>query len=100
MSSQIVKPLWIVTLPNFWHILTLGRGMLWQEAHVPKVVGSNPSTIYWMDIFSHLFAVKIVMFVEKFENKQKKRPRIAHIFLKKTLGRREPSSPSTQGLHK
>ena len=36
---------------------------LWEEAHVPKVVGSNPSTIYWMDIFSHLFVVKIVMFV-------------------------------------
>ena len=29
----------------------------------PKVVGSNPSTLYWIDIFSHLFAVKIVMFV-------------------------------------
>ena len=28
-----------------------------------KVVGSNPSTIYWMDIFSHLFVVKIVIFV-------------------------------------
>ena len=24
-----------------------------------KVVGSNPGTIYWMDIFSHLFVVKI-----------------------------------------
>ena len=30
----------------------------------PKVVGSNPSTIYlMMDTFSHLFVVKIVMFV-------------------------------------
>ena len=28
-----------------------------------KVVGSNPGTIYWMDIFSHKFVVKIVMFV-------------------------------------
>ena len=31
--------------------------------HFPKVVGSNPGTIYWMDIFSHIFVVKIVMFV-------------------------------------
>ena len=23
----------------------------WEETHVPKVVGSNPSTTYWMDIF-------------------------------------------------
>ena len=27
---------------------------LWEETHVPKVVGSNPSTIYWMDIF-HIY---------------------------------------------
>ena len=25
--------------------------------------GLNPSTVYWMDIFSHLFYVKIVLFV-------------------------------------
>ena len=37
----------------------------------PKVVGSNPTTVYWMDIFSHTFVVKIVMFVRKYENKQK-----------------------------
>ena len=30
------------------------------------VVGSNPGTIYWMDIFSHIFVVKIIMmFFEK-----------------------------------
>ena len=28
-----------------------------------KVMGSNPGTVYWMDIFSHIFCVKIVMFV-------------------------------------
>ena len=32
---------------------------------VPKVVGSNPCTVYWMDIFSHIFVVKIVLFVCK-----------------------------------
>ena len=36
---------------------------LWEETHVTKVVDSNPSAIKWMDIFSHLFAVKMVMFV-------------------------------------
>ena len=24
---------------------------LWEETHILKVVGSNPSTVYWMDIF-------------------------------------------------
>ena len=31
--------------------------------HVRKVMGSNPGAVYWMNIFSHLFVVKIVMFV-------------------------------------
>ena len=48
--------------------------MVMEETHVPKVVGSNPSTVYWMDIFSHLFVVKVVIFVWKDENKMKKRP--------------------------
>ena len=26
---------------------------------------SNPSTVYWMDIFSHLFVLKFVMLFEK-----------------------------------
>ena len=45
---------------------------LWEKTHVPKVVSSNPSTAYWMDIFSQLFDVKIVMCVRKEENKNKK----------------------------
>ena len=28
-----------------------------------KVVSSNPSAGYWMDIFSHLFVIRIAMFV-------------------------------------
>ena len=28
-----------------------------------KVMGSNPSTSCWMDIFSHLFVVKFEMFI-------------------------------------
>ena len=28
-----------------------------------KVVSSNPGPGYWMDIFSHLFVERIVMFV-------------------------------------
>ena len=34
-----------------------------------RVMGSNPSTGCWMDIFSHIFVVKIVMCVSKDENK-------------------------------
>jgi len=37
--------------------------LLWEETDVPKVMGLNPSTVYWMDIFSHIFVVKFVMFV-------------------------------------
>ena len=38
-----------------------------------KVVGSNPGTGYWMDIFSQLSVVRIVMCVfEKDENKRKR----------------------------
>ena len=49
---------------------------------------SNPSTVYWMDIFSHLFVVTIVMFVWKDENKRKD-PRIAH-FLNEKLTKQGP----------
>ena len=45
---------------------------LWEETLAPKVVGSNPSTVYWMDIFSHLFVVQLVMFVWKDKNKGKR----------------------------
>ena len=38
---------------------------LWEETHVLKVVGMNPCTTYWVDIFSHIFVVKFVMFFEK-----------------------------------
>ena len=36
---------------------------LWEKTHVLKVVGSNPSAVSWMDIFSQIFVVKIAMFV-------------------------------------
>ena len=48
-------------------------------------MGSNPSTIYWMDIFSHIFVVKIVMFVWKDENKLKRGQGLA-IFYSSTQG--------------
>ena len=36
-------------------------------------MGLNPGTIYWMDIFPHIFVEKIVnMFFEKTENKRKR----------------------------
>ena len=31
-----------------------GSPDLWDETHVLKVLASNPSTIYWMDIF-HIY---------------------------------------------
>ena len=34
-----------------------------EESNALKVVSSNPGTVYWMDIFSHLFVVKIAMCV-------------------------------------
>ena len=27
---------------------------LWEETHAPKIIGSNPHTVYWMDIF-HIY---------------------------------------------
>ena len=36
-----------------------------EETHVPKVVSSNPGTVYWMDIFSHLFVAKLKRVFEK-----------------------------------
>ena len=36
-----------------------------ETTHVQEVVGSNPDAIYWMDIFSHGFIVKVVLFVRK-----------------------------------
>ena len=36
---------------------------LWEQTRVPKVVSSNRSTVYWMDIFHIFFVVRIVMFV-------------------------------------
>ena len=32
---------------------------LWEETHVLMVMDSNPSTAYWMDIFPHIFVVKL-----------------------------------------
>ena len=45
---------------------------LWEETHIPKVVGSNPGTLYWMDILSHISVVKIVLFVWKRPKMSKK----------------------------
>ena len=50
------------------------------------MVGSNPDTVYWMDIFSHTFVEKLKCLFEKTENKREKRPGLAHFFfLKKTF---------------
>ena len=40
-----------------------------------KFVGSNPGSVYSIDIISHIFVVKIVMFVWKDENENEKETR-------------------------
>ena len=54
--------------------------------HVPKVVGSNPGTVYWMDIFSHLFVVKICNVCLKRPKINENRPGLTH-FLNSLLGK-------------
>ena len=44
---------------------------LWEETHVLKFVGSNPSTVYWIDIFPQIFVANIVMFL-KIRNRWKR----------------------------
>ena len=51
---------------------------LWQETRVPKVICSNPSTVYRTHIISHLFVVKIVC-LKRLEIKTKKRPGMVHL---------------------
>ena len=43
---------------------------MWEETHVPKVVGSNTGTVYWMDICAHLFVVKCVFEKTKINEKE------------------------------
>ena len=77
MSNELT--LWIVALVEaylLWLKLKKNYGRWpWSSGYgrrlMSKVVGSNLSTVYWMDIFSHLFVVGIVMFVWKDENKWK-----------------------------
>ena len=46
--------------------------------------GRGFESVYWMDIFSHVLVVKIVMFVWKDQKNEKEGKRLAH-FLKKDL---------------
>ena len=47
--------------------------------HVQEVVGSNPSAVYWMDIFT-LICCKNCIVCFKTPKINKKRPGLAHIF--------------------
>ena len=40
--------------------------------HIPNVVGLNPGTVYWMDIFSHIFVAKNCNFCLKRPKKRKR----------------------------
>ena len=63
LYSQLYSLIWITYLLGKLFVLRAGAlvSWLWKETRVPKVVGSNPGTVYWMDIFSHILVVKIVM---------------------------------------
>ena len=50
---------------------------------VLKVVGSNPGMVYWMDIFSHIFVVKICNVCLKRPKINEKRPGLVHFLEKK-----------------
>ena len=70
------------------HFVLLGREP-WSSGYgkrltIPKVVGLNPGTVYWMDIFSHIFVVKIVMFLKRPKINEKEAG-LAQIFFKKTF---------------
>ena len=60
---------------------------LWEETHVPKVVGSNPGTICWMDMtFFHIdLLLKLYCLFGGTENKRK-RGRGGPFFKKKEVG--------------
>ena len=48
---------------------------LWVTTHVQKVVGLNPSAVYWMDnwTFFHIdLLLKLYFLLQKIENKQKR----------------------------
>ena len=55
---------------------------LWEETHVPKVVGLNPSTVYRVDIFTFICCKSCNDVCLKRQKKTKKRPRMAHFFKK------------------
>ena len=73
LNSRLLNPLWSLNvcvlmyapcITKLKNINTWAGGLvhwLWEETRVSKVVGLNPGTVYWMDIFSHIFVVKIVM---------------------------------------
>ena len=58
---------------------------LWEETHVMKVVGSNPSTIYWMDNFSHCSVEKLYCLLVESAIINKRRPGKANLKNKKLL---------------
>ena len=47
---------------NVWNFF---RRNWWMTTHVREVMDLNPCAVYWMEIFSHWFVVKIILFVWK-----------------------------------
>ena len=63
--------LWLVRKHHNWMGWSPGMWLM-EETCNQKVVSSNPGAGNWMDIFSHLFVVRIVMFCWKDKNKRKR----------------------------
>ena len=45
---------------------------LWEQTHIQKIVGSNPSTIYWTGIFLIIFCNRCIVCLKKTENTLKR----------------------------
>ena len=58
--------------------------MVMEETHIPKVVGSNPGTIYWMDFFTNIFCKNCNDVCLKRLKLNEKEAALAH-FLKKVI---------------
>ena len=70
VSSQNIKKMFVKTKVNK-RIFCCVLIWLCKEAHFLNIIGSNPNTVHWIDIFSHQFVVEVVM-LKKTENKRKR----------------------------
>ena len=58
---------WWISIRIRFDMIYMGALVQWLRVttHVREVMGLNPCAVYWMEIFSHWFVVKIILFVWK-----------------------------------